>query len=145
MKKFLMRWLLPLLWAGVIFAYSSLSDPLFFLPESLNSVLKRPFLWGVRRDELLWAVSHFLAYFVLGFLLLRALADGKAPTPSLALMAFGFTLLYGLSDEVHQIFVVGRGFQWCDVLMDALGAGIATGWYLIAGRKNRKRCCCCSS
>ncbi len=42
-----------------------------------------------------------------------------------SLLAFGFSLLYACTDEVHQIFVPGRACRFTDVLVD--GAGIALG------------------
>lgn len=33
-----------------------------------------------------------------------------------------FTMLYALSDEIHQIFVPGRTFQLEDLALDLLGA-----------------------
>ncbi len=38
---------------------------------------------------------------------------------------FGLTLLYGLSDEIHQSFVPGRAADWRDVVTDAAGAAAA--------------------
>ena len=35
-----------------------------------------------------------------------------------------FALLYGLSDEVHQIYVPERSFVWMDLLADGVGATI---------------------
>ena len=42
-----------------------------------------------------------------------------------ALLAFGFSLFYACTDEVHQIFVPGRACRFTDVLVD--GVGIALG------------------
>ncbi len=33
-----------------------------------------------------------------------------------------FALLYGLTDEIHQIFVPNRSFEWADLLADLCGA-----------------------
>ena len=37
-------------------------------------------------------------------------------------MALGLTILYGISDEIHQLFVLGRVGQIADVLFDTSGA-----------------------
>ena len=39
-----------------------------------------------------------------------------------AVAAFGFAVLYAVTDEIHQRFVPGRGPSVYDVLFDALGA-----------------------
>ena len=40
-----------------------------------------------------------------------------------------FAILYGLSDEVHQLFVPRRSFDWWDLCANAVGASIAQ-WVL---------------
>ena len=93
------RWLPVLVWAGVIFAFSSI--------PSLNSGLGT---W----DYVLRKGAHMTEYAILAVLLVRA-------TGSLAL-AFAFTVLYAASDEVHQLFVRGRHGSPVDVAIDAVGA-----------------------
>jgi VanZ family protein len=61
--------------------------------------------------------AHFFAYLILGVLVMNALR-GK----SLALL---ICVLYAISDEVHQMFVPGRGPQVKDVFIDS--AGVAVG------------------
>ena len=39
-------------------------------------------------------------------------------------MAFGLTVLYGLSDEWHQSFVPDRTGRLDDVVTDSIGSGI---------------------
>ncbi len=36
-----------------------------------------------------------------------------------------FAILYGLSDEIHQLYVPQREFEWLDLLADGTGATIA--------------------
>jgi VanZ family protein len=38
------------------------------------------------------------------------------------LFTFLITLFYGLFDEVHQIFIPGRYFDWWDLVADAIGS-----------------------
>ena len=96
------RWLPVLVWAGVIFAFSSI--------PSLNSGLGT---W----DYVLRKGAHMTEYAILAVLLVRA-------TGSLV-SAFAFTVLYAASDEVHQLFVRGRHGSPVDVAIDAVGALIA--------------------
>jgi VanZ family protein len=94
----LRRWLPALVWAGVIFAFSSV--------PSLGTELGT---W----DLLLRKLAHVAEYAVLGALLLRAVG---APA-----LAFGLGVLYAAGDEVHQTFVTGRVGSPLDVAIDALG------------------------
>jgi VanZ family protein len=93
------RWLPVLVWAGVIFALSSI--------PSLNSGLGT---W----DTVLRKGAHMTEYAVLAVLLVRA-------TGSYA-WAFALAVAYAATDEVHQLFVRGRHGSPIDVGIDAVGA-----------------------
>lgn len=68
--------------------------------------------------------AHFFAYLILGVLVLNALRRcGVSGYKSLAL-ALGICILYAISDEVHQLFVPGRGGQVRDVILDSAGAAV---------------------
>ena len=70
-------------------------------------------------------IKHFGAYFVLAFLLSFALKmQNRYPIVSKysVLFTFMITLFYGLIDEVHQIFIPGRYFDWMDLLADVIGS-----------------------
>ncbi len=73
---------------------------------------------------------HFLEYLGGGFLFARALGNTQ-PDHSLGQMIWVCVVLspffYGLTDEWHQSFVVGRTFSWGDLLADTLG-GFVGGW-----------------
>jgi VanZ family protein len=49
------------------------------------------------------------------------------------LIALGVCMLYAASDEVHQIFIPGRGAQVKDVLIDSAGAFVGIGIALALG------------
>ena len=75
--------------------------------------------------------AHFLAYLVLGIIVLFAmrrigLTDKKG---------IGLTLLlcisYAITDELHQAFVPGRTPKLLDVLIDSSGASLGIGIYLL--------------
>lgn len=73
-------------------------------------------------------VFHTGAYALLAWLFSRALARTKNNIPALRLMVWAilFCLLYGISDEVHQLFVPGRTCDITDVCVDVSGATIGT-------------------
>jgi hypothetical protein len=101
------RWIVTLSYAGFIFYLSS---------RTWSGVPMFPF-----SDK----VFHLVLYFGLGGLTLWALRmtrlNGKI---SIFYIAFICVALYGLSDEVHQLFVAGREFSLLDLLADAIGAAI---------------------
>ncbi len=69
-------------------------------------------------------VLHFLCYFVF-FIFAWIAFHGTLPqhlrgyNRSLALL---FSILYGLSDEIHQYFVISRHASFSDFLADSIGA-----------------------
>jgi len=72
-------------------------------------------------------IKHFGAYFVLAFLLSFALKmQNRFPIVSKYSVLFTFliTLFYGLIDEIHQIFIPGRYFDWLDLLADIVGSAL---------------------
>ena len=92
-------WAPVVLWAGLIFALSSIPD----LGTGLGN-------W----DLVLRKLAHVAEYGVLGALALRALSSA----PAAVLLASA----YAVTDEVHQAFVSGRHGSPLDWLVDTAGA-----------------------
>jgi VanZ family protein len=79
--------------------------------------------------------KHFAAYFILAFLLnLALLVQNKYKTlkEKAAPAALFISIIYGILDELHQIFIPGRSCEFLDWVADASGAilGVVT-LYLI--------------
>jgi VanZ like family len=110
-------WILVALYAGGIFAASSLSHP------PLVSTWDLPYI-----DKL----YHMIAYGGLTFVLIRALCltCTTRPSTSVVLWAAFLAVIYGASDELHQVFTPGRAMSLYDLLADAMGAGIVAGVWL---------------
>jgi VanZ family protein len=90
-----------LLWAALIFAFSSI--------PSLSTGFG---VW----DTLLRKGAHLTEYAVLGVLLMRALGR--------ELPAFALGIAYAATDEIHQHFVRGRHASPFDTAFDACGLAI---------------------
>ncbi|WP_347988990.1 VanZ family protein [Methylomonas sp. AM2-LC] len=76
-------------------------------------------------------LQHFLAYAIMGICAWRVLRHFMHNSLLLMILSFGFCSLYGLSDEWHQSFVMGRTPSSMDWLADSFGgllASIACGW-----------------
>jgi len=99
-------WLPVVVWAAVIFTFSSI--------PSLSTGLGT---W----DTLLRKAAHMTEYAILGALLLRALGR--------ELPAFLVGVAYAVTDEIHQHFVEGRHASAVDVALDSVG--VAVGIYLL--------------
>ncbi len=104
-SPFLWLWAPVVVLMAVIFALSAQSEPP--MPDNMSDVS-----------------AHSLAYAALAFLTLRALAGGFPARVTLraALAAVAITVAYGVTDEVHQMFVPGRTAEVRDLRSDAVGA-----------------------
>ena len=80
-------------------------------------------------------LAHFSEYALLGGLICAY----REARPYRRRGAWGFTTLYAISDEIHQMFVDGRGPAVADVLIDSAGAaaGVMAVW--LASRHWSKR------
>lgn len=75
--------------------------------------------------------AHFIAYLLLGILSSNAIGRSRPRRLGNVLLALLICVLYAISDEVHQLFVPGRGGQAMDVLIDSAGAMVGIGLYFI--------------
>ena len=105
-SRALSLWLPVIVWAAVIFTFSSI--------PSLGTGLG---VW----DTILRKGAHMTEYAILGLLLLRAMGR--------ELPAFAVGIGYAITDEIHQHFVRGRHTSPIDVVIDTLG--LAIGIFLV--------------
>lgn len=99
------RWFLVIIWAGLIFFLSS--QPTLPIPAGFIG-------------EIISKISHFVAFFVLNFLLYYAFLMHHNKKRSLHLAIF-LSLVFAILDEFHQSFVPGRTADILDLLTDAGG------------------------
>ncbi len=82
-------------------------------------------------------LAHLVLYAGYGFLCMRlllALADDEVRAEPVRFLVWSLSaaLLYGLSDEIHQLFVPRREFSWMDLLADGAGGYLgARVWVLL--------------
>jgi VanZ family protein len=73
--------------------------------------------------------AHFIEYFILSLLLLRAVrGDRQGFDWRWALSALAMAAAYAAMDELHQLFVPGRTASPWDVLLDTSGVVVAQLW-----------------
>lgn len=110
----LLAWLPAIAWGLVIFNVSS------------QSRLPGPDQPGFDK------VAHFGAYALLGWLLVRAADRSALP------LALGAVLgvLYGATDEIHQMYVPGRSPDVMDWFADA--AGVAAAFFVYTRLRARR-------
>ena len=117
----MVSWVLVVICMGIIFLLSAqngeessdLSGS--FVMALLNGL-------GIVIDEgILRSIAHCLEFMGLSVLIFNAvyITWFLKLTP---IIAFFSTVLYAITDEIHQIFVPGRAFQISDILVDSTGA-----------------------
>ena len=105
-KKFVRYHVPPLVWAAIIFVESSIPGHAF--PRA-----------PLGTDKLV----HVAMFFILGWLLHRAFTHQSLELVSKMSLYLTqvVTILYGFSDELHQLFVPGRTADMYDMTADAIG------------------------
>lgn len=99
-------WSPVMVWAALLFILSSVPG------DSYPQIG----IWNI--DKL----AHVAIYAVLGALVLRSLLrTGAARRGGALALAAALAAGYGVTDEIHQLFVRNRYCDWRDALADAVG------------------------
>ncbi len=134
-------WLAVLLWASVIFFFSTdlfSSDNTSFIVGSLLSSL----VPGLSTQDVEFfhvvvrKLGHFSEYFIFTVLLVRALRNdnGGQIKARHVLISIAIATLYAISDEFHQSFVRSRSPSAIDVLIDMCGGISGIFWSHLRNR-----------
>lgn len=145
-------WLLVILWMALIFYLShqpvegsnklstDITKVIIEIAEKTNP--NRDFNLS-QLNHIVRKNAHFFFYLVLGVLV----ANGLRTSEIRGYRAIGITslicVIYAISDEVHQLFIPGRGGQAKDVIIDIAGAVVGILGYnvFVKGLNNYyKRC-----
>jgi VanZ family protein len=110
-------------WAGLIFVLSAQPDLRFLPDEGLDFVVRK--------------IGHVGVFGILALLLWRGLRTTSMPRPSA--WAVALTVLYAITDEIHQGGVVGRYASAVDVGIDAAGALIAVSAVGLVRERGRRQ------
>lgn len=138
-KKTIISWFSVIVWMFVIFSLSAqpatesngLSSKLTkFIIDTIGRLI--PFEIEIststdfvsRFNHVIRKFAHFSAYLVLGVLVVNAFKQSGMRGYKALVFSLVFCVLYASSDEIHQLFVQGRGGQIKDVLIDSWGATV---------------------
>ena len=147
-------YLMTILWMGFIFHLSAqvaaVSNDLStgiteVIVEAIERVVPQTELSAQDLNHFVRKYAHFFSYLVLGLLMVNSLTLSLQyarkrhirhwialwPHWRIWLVAFGFCVLYAVSDEIHQLFVPGRGCQVSDMLIDSSGSALGIGIYAV--------------
>jgi len=122
--KAIIYWLPALLYMVLIFWLSS-----FPAPERVKDV---PIILKIK-------LVHLVEYGFLSFLFWLSLAKTTSLKPGeIAILAIMLTILFGATDELHQVFVPFRTGSNIDIVADGAGAVIVQGAILFFKREKGK-------
>lgn len=122
------NWLLVLVWAVFIFFMSSNTGDTLDDGDGLVSLVFQ-WLHSLQADilppdvDVVSPAAHFCEYLIFGALWMNAWRTRLA-LPWAAWASVVCASLYGISDEIHQIFVPGRTADPVDWLVDTCGAAL---------------------
>lgn len=111
MKKLFKYYLPPLVWAGIIFLFSS-------LPTAKTSDI----YW---QDFIVKKLAHVIEYGMFSLFLYRSFVNSGVSPKNAGLYSILISLVYGATDEIHQSFTPGREPRVRDVVFDTIGAILA--------------------
>ena len=136
--------ILVILWAGLIFNFSSqvattsnsvsigfTEKIINFLPQINNFSPEAKKALAESLNGIIRKYAHFSSYLVFGILVIQLVKCYNSNKLTSLIVALVVCLLYAISDEIHQIFVPGRACQWQDVLIDLSGS--FTGCIIVIG------------
>lgn len=144
MRKIILYWLVPFLWIGVIFYFSSQSsneqDIKPFLSdmtilnklEPIVSQIKFSYYGEMRSVEtmglerfvefLIRKLAHFGTYFILAVLIFWAIRKSLQSTINMQIiLAFYLVVLFAIVDEFNQAFTPERTPYFGDIMIDSIG------------------------
>ena len=140
LRAFAKYWLPVLAWMALIYVASGDPKSLYhsarvvepLMPTDSQPHSLQPAVIFVRK------VAHAAEYAVLALLLWRALRATSSQPPGwswrLATNAWVWSVVYGFTDELHQVFVPTRRAEALDILIDAVGAAAGLFMLWIFGR-----------
>jgi len=68
--------------------------------------------------------AHFTIYLILGLLVGILLKEYNITTKQLIIYGILICMIYAITDEIHQIFVIGRSGEIRDIIIDTCGSTV---------------------
>lgn len=137
MKKKIILSILIILWMGLIFFFSNqqavdsdnVSNGVISKVIDVIEYIKGSEFTDNELDMIYdYAVTpvrktaHFLIYTILGMLVFNLIKQYKVKMKEIIIISILICLFYACTDEIHQLFILGRSGELRDVLIDTLGS-----------------------
>lgn len=126
-KRLIMAWIMMIGWMALIFYMSH--QPGDVSSKQSGLVLKIFEILGLNLSDkfgelasfIVRKAAHFTEYFILYWLISNVLGF-YYNTKEMLIYGLIATILYAISDEIHQYFIPARAMAFKDVLIDSSGA-----------------------
>ena len=147
-QKRVLSWGITFLWMALIFYLSSqpatesreLSRGIAVrVAEILDRLVPQADIDFRSLHGMLRKQAHFWAYLVLGPLVLNALKQSGVKGRRAVVLGLAISVVYAITDEIHQTFVPGRSGEVFDVVIDTAGAATGMALYGLMGWIRRKK------
>ncbi|BCS82192.1 VanZ family protein [Anaerocellum diazotrophicum] len=144
-NRIYIRWALVFAWMTVIFCFSAQEGAIshqksfsiaMFVEKFIEFFTGRDLVNSYNRKNfelLIRKLAHVTEYLILSMLFYKAFFECNKNSKKSFILTIIFSVVYAISDEVHQIFVSGRGPSAIDVMIDMVGT---IGYFLIVKIKN---------
>jgi len=90
--------------------------------ESMSTTIKVSNVINIGSFYMIRKSAHFIEFFILEVFILLMISSFKIIDFKCFILSILFCLLYAISDEVHQLFVINRSASIIDVLIDYTGS-----------------------
>lgn len=151
MIKKIIKVVLIIFWMGVIFAFSSdngeasteKSDSIII---NVYQIFNKKELTNKEKEELveklvfpMRKLAHLSEYLILGILIISLISEFTLINRKAFLIGLLLCIIYATSDEIHQLFSVGRSARILDILIDTIGSSIGISIYYLIDKKILRR------
>lgn len=139
-SKFL-KLLILILWMGIIFCFSNQPNS----GQVTHDIIEET-ITTVKTDTLVDIINfiirksaHMTEYFILTILFVSLYKEYTNNKNKIIIISIISCFLYACTDEIHQLFIIGRTGQFIDVLIDTIGGLLfIIPYYIYINKENSK-------
>ena len=99
--------------------------------ESMSTTIKVSNVINIGSFYMIRKSAHFIEFFILEVFILLMISSFKIIDFKCFILSILFCLLYAISDEVHQLFVINRSASIIDVLIDYTGSFFGSIFFML--------------
>ena len=122
-KSKILKLIILILWMGIIFYFSNQPNSgqvtHDIIEETITTVKTETFIDII--NFIIRKSAHLIEYFILTILFVSLYKEYANNKNKIIIISIISCFLYACTDEIHQLFIIGRTGQFIDVLIDTIG------------------------